>query len=178
MWTTLFPSSSDRRQGLRSRSKPIFPMKSSSVSEAPLCEEDFRMVFQMERGVRASPLFHCHLSRIQKRCSREGTSSSSGEAALCNPHSEEDKEGSLGQVGSNLRGLPVMDSPSGPEIRGKGFIFEGICEIPRVENSEHGESVYHLFLHCSLTTGLCIASSSSVVVKLAIGYLQIIWCNI
>ena len=136
MWTTLFPSSSDRRQGLRIRSKPIFPVKSLSVSEAPLLEEDFGTVSQMERGVRASPLFRYHLSRIRKRCSREGTSSSSGVAALRNPHSEEDKEGSLGQVGSNLRGLPITDSPSGPEIRGKGFIFEGICEIPGVENSE------------------------------------------
>ena len=90
----------------------------------------------MERGFRASSLFRCHLSRNRKRCSGEGTSSSRGEADLRNPHFEEDKEGFLGRVGSDLRGSSITDSPSSPEIRGKGLIFEGICEIPRMEDSE------------------------------------------
>ncbi|KAJ9680072.1 hypothetical protein PVL29_019376 [Vitis rotundifolia] len=118
MWTTLFPPSSDRRQGLRSCSEPIFPAKPSSVSEA--------------QGT-TIPLFRRHL---RNRCSGEGTSSSSGVAALCNHHFEEDKEGSMGRVGSDLRGFTVTGSPSSPEIRGKGLIFEGICEFPGVENSE------------------------------------------
>ena len=39
-------------------------------------------------------------------------------------------------MGSDLRGSSITDSPSSPEIRGKGLIFEGICEIPRMEDSE------------------------------------------
>ncbi|KAJ9703131.1 hypothetical protein PVL29_004768 [Vitis rotundifolia] len=85
MWTTLFPLSFDRRQGLRSCSEPIFPVKPSSVSEARLLEEDFGMGSQLEQ-----------------RCSGEGTSSSSGVAALRNPRFEEDKEGSMGRVGSDF----------------------------------------------------------------------------
>ena len=61
---------------------------------------------------------------------------SRGEAALRNPHFEEDIEGFLGRVESDLRGSSVTDSPSSPEIKGKGLIFEGICEIPGVENLE------------------------------------------
>ena len=53
-----------------------------------------------------------------------------------NPHFEEDKEGSLGQVGSDLRDSSITDSPSSPEIRGKGLNFEGICEMSGVENLE------------------------------------------
>ena len=90
----------------------------------------------MEREFRASPLFRCHFSRNRKRCSGEGTSSSRGEADLSNPHFEEDIEGFLGRVESDLRGSSVTDLPSNPEIRGKGLIFEGICEIPGVENME------------------------------------------
>ena len=52
------------------------------------------------------------------------------------PHFEEDKEGFLGRVGSDLRGLSVTDSPSSPGIRGKGLNFEGICETLGVENLE------------------------------------------
>ncbi|RVX15908.1 Transposon TX1 uncharacterized 149 kDa protein [Vitis vinifera] len=136
MWTTLFPPSFDRRQGLRSRIEPLFLRKSLSFSEVRNLEEDFGTGSQMERGFRASPLFRCHLSRNQKWCSGEGTSSSRGEADPRNPHFEEDKEGFLGRVGSDFRGSSVTDLPSNPEIRGKGLIFEGICEIPGVENME------------------------------------------
>ena len=90
----------------------------------------------MERGFRASPLFYCQSARNRKRCSGEGTSSSRGKAVEHNPHFEEDKEGFLGRVGSDLRGLSVTDSPSSPGIRGKGLNFEGICETLGVENLE------------------------------------------
>ena len=63
LWTTLFPPSSDRRQGLRSRNEPLFLGKASSVSEVCLLEEDFRTGSQLERGFRATPLFHCQSSR-------------------------------------------------------------------------------------------------------------------
>ena len=53
-----------------------------------------------------------------------------------NSNFEEDKEGFLGRVGSNLRGSLVMDLPSISEIRGKRLIFEGICETLGVENME------------------------------------------
>ena len=39
--TTLFPPSFDRRQGLQSRSEPLFLGKTSSVSEVCLLEKDF-----------------------------------------------------------------------------------------------------------------------------------------
>ena len=39
-------------------------------------------------------------------------------------------------MGSDLRGSSVTDLPSIPKIRGKGLIFEGICEIPRAKNME------------------------------------------
>ena len=48
MWITPFPPSFDRRQGLRSRSEPLFLGKSSSVSEVRLLEEDIGTGSQME----------------------------------------------------------------------------------------------------------------------------------
>ncbi|KAJ9687804.1 hypothetical protein PVL29_013848 [Vitis rotundifolia] len=133
MWTTLFPPSSDHRQGLRSRSKPIFPAKPPSVNEARPLEEDFGTGSQSGREGTTISLFRRHL---RNRGSGEGTSSSSGVVALRNQRFEEDKEGSMGRVGSDLRGFIVTGSLSSPEIRGKGLIFEGICEFPRMENSE------------------------------------------
>ena len=96
LWTTLFPPSFDHRQGLQSCSEPLFLGKSSSISEVCLLKEDFGMGSQLERRFKASPLFHCQLSRNRKRCSGEGTSSLGGEAALRHPHFEENKEGFLG----------------------------------------------------------------------------------
>ena len=61
---------------------------------------------------------------------------SRGEADLRNSHFEEDKEGFMGRVGSDIRGSSVTDLPYIPRIRGKGLIFEGICEIPGVKNME------------------------------------------
>ena len=96
MWTTLFPPSFDRRQGLQSHSESLFLGKTSSVSEVCVLEEDFGTGSQLERGFRASPLFYCQSARNRKRCSGEGTSSSRGKAVEHNPHFEEDKEGFLG----------------------------------------------------------------------------------
>ena len=79
----------------------------------------------MERGIRENPLFHCQLSR-NCNFSREETS------AFC----EEDKEGLTGRVGSYPRGSSDMDLPSISIIRGKGLIFEGICESPGAKNME------------------------------------------
>ncbi|RVW79924.1 hypothetical protein CK203_041400 [Vitis vinifera] len=53
----------------------------------------------MERGIREGLSFAV-LSRNSKRCSREETSTSSGEVDPRNSHFEEDKEGFLGRVGS------------------------------------------------------------------------------
>ena len=52
------------------------------------------------------------------------------------PYFEEDKEGFLGRVGSDLRGSSVTNLPSNPEIRGKGLSFKGNCGMLVVENME------------------------------------------
>ena len=109
LWTTLFPPSFDRRQGLQSCNEPFFLRKSSSVSEVCLLEENFGTRSQLERGFKASPLFHYQLLWNRKWCLGEGTSSLGGETALCNPHFEEDKEGFLGRVGFNLRGSSIIE---------------------------------------------------------------------
>ena len=83
-----------------------------------------------------SPLFHCQSSRNRKRYSGEGTSSSRGKAALRKPYFKKDKEGFLGQVGSDLRGSSVTDLPSNPEIKRKGLSFKGNCGMSVVENME------------------------------------------
>ncbi|KAJ9686329.1 hypothetical protein PVL29_015296 [Vitis rotundifolia] len=79
MWTTLFPPSFDRRQELRRRNEPIFPVKPSSVSKAYPLEEDLRSGPQLESEGTASPLFSCLL---RNRSSGEGTSSTSGVVEL------------------------------------------------------------------------------------------------
>ncbi|KAJ9672084.1 hypothetical protein PVL29_025649 [Vitis rotundifolia] len=133
MWTTLFPPSSDRRQEHWSRSEPIFPAKPPSVSEAHPLEVDFGTGSQSRREGTAIPLFRRH---FRNWGSGEGTSSSSGAAFLRNQRFEEDKEGFIGRVGSDLRGFTVTGSLSSLEIKGKGLVFEGICEFPGRENSE------------------------------------------
>ena len=140
LWTTLFPPSFDRRQGLRSRSEPLLHGKPSSDSEEFPKEEAFGAGSQLERGFSASPLIYCQSSRIQKRCSGEGTSLSKGEVALRKPYFEEDKEGFSGRVGSDLRGSSVTVLPSNPEIRGKGLNFKGNCGMLVAENMEVNSS--------------------------------------
>ena len=88
--------------------------KPSSDSEEFPKEEAFGAGSQLERGFSASPLIYCQSSRIQKQCSGEGTSLSKGEVALRKPYFEEDKEGFLGRVGSDLRGSSVTVLPSNP----------------------------------------------------------------
>ena len=154
LWTTLFPPSFDRRQGLRSRNEPLLLGKSSSVSEECLMEEDFRAGSQMERGFRASPLFHCRSTRNRKRCSGEGASSSRGEAVLRNPHFEKDKEGLLSRVGLYLYGSFVTDLPYNLEIRGKGLNFKGNCEMLVVENWRY--ACLLLLSHSSLLLPLLV----------------------
>ncbi|KAJ9707047.1 hypothetical protein PVL29_002164 [Vitis rotundifolia] len=118
MWTTLFPPSSDRRQERWWRREPIIPAKPPSASEALPMEEDVAAGSQSGRDDITTPLFL-------------RTSSSRG-----NQRFEEDKDGSMGRVGSDLRGFTVTGSLSSPKIRGKGLVFEGFCEFPGMENSE------------------------------------------
>ena len=126
-WSTLFPPSVDRRQGHRSSSEPLFLRGSSSSSEVRNMEEEFGMGFQMERGIRENPLFRSPLSG---NFSKEDTSAIR----------VEDKKGLTGRVGFDPRGSSDMVSPSNSIIRGKGLIFEGICEIPGGRNWEVSQS--------------------------------------
>ncbi|KAJ9689107.1 hypothetical protein PVL29_014651 [Vitis rotundifolia] len=128
MWTTLFPPSSDCQQERRRRSEPIIPAKPPSASEVRPMEEDVAAGSQSRRDDTATPLFR---RLLRKRGSGEGTSTSRG-----NQRFEEDKDGSMGRVGSDLRGFTVTGSLSSPEIKGKGLVFEGFCEFPGMENSE------------------------------------------
>ena len=70
-----------------------------------------------------NPLSRCPLSG---NLSKEDTSASRDEV----------KEGLTGRVGFDPRGSSNMVSPSNSIIRGKGLIFEGICEIPGAKNLE------------------------------------------
>ena len=56
------------------------------------------------------------------------------------PFFEEDREGFLGRVGSDLRGSSVTFLPSNPEIRGKGLNFLGNCGLSVAENLEVNSS--------------------------------------
>ena len=67
-------------------------------------------------------------------------SSSRGEVASCKPSFDEDREGFLGRVGPDIRGLAVMVLPSTPEIRGKRLSFMGNCGLLVAENLEVNSS--------------------------------------
>ena len=60
--------------------------------------------------------------------------------ASCKPSFDEDREGFLGRVGSNLRGLAVTVLPFTSEIRGKGLSFMGNCGLLVAENVEVNSS--------------------------------------
>ncbi|KAL6331444.1 hypothetical protein AAG906_011383 [Vitis piasezkii] len=75
-----------------------------------------------------------------KFCSPTRGSLSRGEVASCKPSFDEDREGFLGRVGSDIRGLAVMVLPSTPEIRGKGLSFMGNCGLLVAENLEVNSS--------------------------------------
>ena len=74
------------------------------------------------------------------RCSREGASLSRDEEVVRKHFFEEDREGFLGRVGSDLRGSLVMFLLSNPEIRGKGLNFLGNCGMLVVKNLEVNSS--------------------------------------
>ena len=136
LWTTLFPPSSDRRQGFRSRSEPLLLRKPSLDSEDLPKEEAFGVGAQWERGFNVSPIIFCRSSRIRKRCSGEGASLSRGEEVVRKPFFEKDRERFFGQVGSDLRGSSATFLPSNSEIRGKGLSFMGNCGMSVAENLE------------------------------------------
>ena len=136
LWTTLFPPSSDCRQGLRYRSEPLLHGKNPANSKEFPKEEAFGAGSQAKRGSSASPLISRRSPRFRKRCLGEGASSSRDEVALSKLFFEEDREGFLGRVGSDLRGSTVAVLPSTPEIRGKGLSFMENCGLLVAENLE------------------------------------------
>ena len=66
----------------------------------------------------------------------EGASSPRNKVALNKFSSNEDREGFLGRVGSNLHGPVVMVLPSTPEIRDNGLNFMGNCGLLVAKNLE------------------------------------------
>ena len=85
--------------------------KPLSDSEELPKEEAFGVGAQWERGFNASPIIFFRSLRIRKRCSGEGASSSRGEEAVRKPFFEEEREGFLGFVGSDLCGSLVTFLP-------------------------------------------------------------------
>ena len=136
LWSTLFPPSSKRQQGIRCCSEPILRGKNQADSEEDPKEEASGADFQAKRGFSASPLFSCQFPRFRKKSLGEGASSLRNEADLNNFSSDEDMEGFSGLVGSDPHGLAVMVLPSSPETRGKGPSFLGNCGLMVAENLE------------------------------------------
>ena len=136
LWSTLFPPSFERRQGIRCSSEPILRGKNQADSEEDPKEEASGADFQAKRGFSASPLFSCRFPRFRKKSLGEGASSSRNEADLNNFSSDEDMEGFSGLVGSDPHGLAVMVLPSSPETRGKGPSFLGNYGLMVAENLE------------------------------------------
>ncbi|RVW73406.1 hypothetical protein CK203_052988 [Vitis vinifera] len=136
LWSTLFPPSSKRQQGIRCCSEPILRGKNQADSEEDPKEEASGADFQAKRGFSASPLFSCRFPRFRKKSLGEGASLSRNEADLNNFSSDEDMEGFSGLVGSDPHGLAVMVLPSSPETRGKGPSFLGNCGLMVAENLE------------------------------------------
>ena len=128
LWSTLFPPSSESRQGLQCCSEPLLHGKNQANREEDPKEEASGADFQANRGSSASPLFSRRFPRFRKNCLGEGALSSRNEVALNKFSSDEDKEGFLGRVGSNLRGSAVMILPSTLEINGKGLNLWGIVD--------------------------------------------------
>ena len=149
LWTTLIPSSSRCRQGVRSRSKPLMHEKPSSNCEAPPKEDAFEAGTQMERRFSASPLAFYRSSRFRKRCSREGASSIRGDTDLRKSSNDEDRAGYKGLEGFVHRGSSITVFPSNPVIREKGLNFVGtygmIAENLEVSSSSHSQSSLSFF---------------------------------
>ena len=96
LWSTLFPPSSESRQGLQCRSEPLLHGKNQANSEEDPKEEASGADIQANRGSSASPLFSRRFPRFRKNCLGEGASSSRNEVALNKFSSDEDNEGFLG----------------------------------------------------------------------------------
>ena len=132
LWTTLIPSISGCRQGVRSRSKPLMHEKPSSDCDALPKEDAFEAGTQMDRRFNASPLTLS--SKFRKRCSGKGASSkredadnqqrsslkasilSKGKEKLHKSSNIEDRVGSKGFV---HRGSSITVFRSNPIIREK-----------------------------------------------------------
>ncbi|RVW92839.1 LINE-1 retrotransposable element ORF2 protein [Vitis vinifera] len=113
LWSILLPPSSERRQGLRS--KTLMSEKDKVDIDENLEGVALGANYLAERGFSASPLFSRRYSRIWKHRFGERASTSKNEAALHNFYSDEYKEGFLGRVGPDPRGATVMMLPSTPK---------------------------------------------------------------
>ncbi|KAJ9687807.1 hypothetical protein PVL29_013850 [Vitis rotundifolia] len=136
LWSILLPSSSARRQGLRCNSEPLLSEKDKAEIDENSDDVALGVEYLAERGSSASPLFSRRYPRLRMNRLGERASTSKNEAALYNLHSDENKEGFLGRVGSDPRGSAVMVMPSTPIIRGKGLRFMGNCGLLVAENLE------------------------------------------
>ena len=110
--------------------------KNQVDSEEDLKEEASGVDFQEDQGSSSSPLFSRRFPRFWKNCLGKGALSSRNEVTLNKFSSDENREGFLGQVGSDFRGLAIMVLPSTLEIRGKGLNFSGHCGLLVTENLE------------------------------------------
>ena len=134
LWSILLPPSSERRQGLRS--KTLMSEKDKVDIDENLEGVALGANYLAERGFSANPLFSRRYPKIWKHRFGERASTSKNEAALHNFYSDEYKEGFLGRVGPDPRGATVMMLPSTPKIRGKGLRFLGNCGLLAAENLE------------------------------------------
>ena len=144
LWTTLIPSISGCRQGVRSRSEPLMHEKPSSDCDALPKEAAFEAGTQMDRRFNASPLTFSRSSKFRKRCSGKGASSkredadnqqrsslkasilSKGKEKLHKSSNIEDRVGSKGFV---HRGSSITVFRSNPIIREKnGSTLWGLVE--------------------------------------------------
>ena len=96
LWSTFFPPSSERRQGIRCCNEPISRGKNQADSEEDPKVEASGADFQVKRGFSASPLSSRRFPRFRKKSLGEGASSSRNEADLNNFSFDEDMEGFLG----------------------------------------------------------------------------------
>ncbi|RVX19456.1 LINE-1 retrotransposable element ORF2 protein [Vitis vinifera] len=117
LWSFLLPPSSERRQGLRCRSETLLSEKDKVVIDENPEGVALGADYLAERGFSANPLFSRRYPKIWKHRFGERASTSQNEAALHNFYSYEYKEGFLGRVGSDHRGVKVMVLPSTPKTR-------------------------------------------------------------
>ena len=72
LWSTLFPPSSESRQGLQCCSEPLLHGNNQADREEDPKEEASGVSFQADRGSSSSPLFSPRLPRFRKNCLGEG----------------------------------------------------------------------------------------------------------